>query len=118
MDATYSLHREFLEARRRQTRFPEHELSTVSDELPSITPELVRRLDSRAVVESLARVDPVFRAPVALFYLDDHSYNDIAAILGVPLGTVKSRIARGIAQLQMFLIPPAPPADATSKPRA
>ena len=40
---------------------------------------------------------------MALFYLEDYSYNDIAAILGVPLGTVKSRIARGLAELKRLV---------------
>jgi len=40
---------------------------------------------------------------VALFYLEDCSYKDIAAILEVPIGTVKSRIARGLAQLREIL---------------
>ena len=55
------------------------------------------------VLHTLARVDEVFQAPVTLFYLQDCSYNEIADILGVPLGTVKSRLARGIAQLQQLL---------------
>ena len=37
---------------------------------------------------------------MALFYLEDYSYNEIAGILDVPLGTVKSRIARGVIQLR------------------
>jgi DNA-directed RNA polymerase specialized sigma24 family protein len=41
---------------------------------------------------------------VALFYLEDNSYKDIAEILDVPIGTVKSRIARGIAQLREILL--------------
>jgi RNA polymerase sigma-70 factor (ECF subfamily) len=40
---------------------------------------------------------------VALFYLEDFSYNEIAEVLDVPLGTVKSRIARGITHLQVML---------------
>jgi RNA polymerase sigma-70 factor (ECF subfamily) len=40
---------------------------------------------------------------VALFYLEDCTYNEIAAILGVPLGTVKSRIARGVGRLQQMM---------------
>ena len=98
-----TLHREFMEIRRKQTRFPQHELSLVSEELPVISPELVSGLDGATACALLAELDPVFRAPVALFYLEDYSYLEIAAVLGVPLGTVKSRIARGVAQLQQLL---------------
>jgi RNA polymerase sigma factor (sigma-70 family) len=51
-------------------------------------------------VEALGQVDEVYRAPVALFYLEDCSYQEIADILEVPIGTVKSRMARGLAQLK------------------
>ena len=98
-----TLHREFLETQRRQSRFPHFELEEVSFELPSIDPELVNRLDSGSILSFLAQVDPIFQAPVALFYLEDHAYKEIAEILAVPIGTVKSRIARGIAQLQSIL---------------
>jgi RNA polymerase sigma-70 factor (ECF subfamily) len=98
-----TLHRQFLEIRRRQTRFPHHELSDVEDELPVISPQLASQLDSMQVVRSLGRVDEIYQAPVALFYLQDCAYKDIADILGVPLGTVKSRISRGLAQLRKLL---------------
>jgi len=52
------------------------------------------------VLSALARVEETYQAAVALFYLEDCSYQDIAAVLEVPVGTVKSRIARGIAQLR------------------
>jgi hypothetical protein len=60
----------------------------------------MEKLDSSQVVSALAQVDPLFRAPVTLFYLEDYSYRQIAEILTVPVGTIKSRIARGILQLR------------------
>jgi RNA polymerase sigma factor (sigma-70 family) len=99
-----TLHRCFLESRRRTTRFPHLELSEVEAELPNVEPELVNHLDAQDVVQLLAQVDPQFQAAVALFYLEDYSYNEIATILGVPLGTVKSRIARGLAQLRDLVL--------------
>src|SRR5215471_11194895 len=98
-----TLHREFLESRRRRTRFPHYELEQVETELPSISPARINQLDSSQVIQALGQVDQIYQAPVALFYLEDCSYKEIAAILDVPMGTVKSRIARGIAQLQKLL---------------
>ena len=100
-----TLHRAFLEARRRQTRFPHHDLEAVSEQLPALSPEIADQADCSEVLPALAKVDEVYRAAVALFYLDDCSYKDIALILDVPIGTVKSRIARGIAQLREILLP-------------
>jgi RNA polymerase sigma-70 factor (ECF subfamily) len=105
------LHREFLETRRKQTRFPHYELSHVDGELPAISPATVDQLDSTQVLQALAQTDELFQAPLALFYLEDYSYKEIADILEVPLGTVKSRIARGMAQLQRALTRDAAPYD-------
>src|SRR5215831_13964540 len=98
-----TLHREFLESRRRHTRFPHYELEQVETELPSISPARINQLDSSQVIQALGQVDQIYQAPVALFYLEDCSYKEIAAILDVPMGTVKSRIARGIGQLHKLL---------------
>ena len=98
-----TLHRLFTGGRRRLIRFPEHELEAVSAELPVILPEPPSGDDSKMLLRCLTRLDETFRAPIALFYLEDYSYNDIAEILHVPLGTVKSRMARGIAALQTMM---------------
>lgn len=98
-----TLHREFLQTQRRQERFPQDELDAEDPELPAVASTVAHDLDARQAVEALAQVDAVYRAPVALFYLEDYAYKEIAEILEVPLGTVKSRIARGLAQLQALL---------------
>jgi RNA polymerase sigma-70 factor (ECF subfamily) len=100
-----TLYRQFIGSRRRFARFPHQELSEVEDELPP-APELPGRADWAVLSVCLARMDEAFRAPVALFYLEDYSYQEIAGILEVPLGTVKSRIARGIAALQRMMTDP------------
>ena len=99
-----TLYREFLARQRHRSRFPTHELSEVEAELPEVPPELPLHLDWELLAECLAQMDPVFRAPVALFYLEDYAYDQIAGILEIPLGTVKSRISRGIGQLQKLLL--------------
>jgi RNA polymerase sigma-70 factor (ECF subfamily) len=99
-----TLHREFLNMRRKIVRFPHYELSEMDPELPAVTPGMVNALDAAKVVELLGQVSEPYQAPVALFYLEDYSYREIAEILDVPLGTVQSRISRGMAQLQHLIM--------------
>src|ERR1051326_8596380 len=55
-----TLHRQFLESRRRQTRFPQQELESVEFELPAITPQNASKLDSVQVLRALSQVDDVY----------------------------------------------------------
>ena len=98
-----TLHREYLARRRRIVRFPETNFADAEPELPTVETNFAPA-DAPAVLGALAKVDPTFQAAVALFYLEDYSYPQIAEILDVPLGTVKSRIARGIEQLKRLLL--------------
>ena len=112
-----TLHRAFFAARRKQSRFALEELEAVAEQLPVLSPEPANHLDCAHVLPALARVDEVYQAAVALFYLEDCSYKEIAAILEVPIGTVKSRIARGIAQLRQILLSDAGFPDALAQAR-
>jgi RNA polymerase sigma-70 factor (ECF subfamily) len=59
----------------------------------------------RHVAEALGRIPAEFRMPVVLRDLEEWSYEEIAISLAVPVGTVKSRIARGRGQLRAILLP-------------
>src|ERR1035438_6780925 len=50
-----TLHREFLNSRRRQTHFPQLELDAVAAELPVVSPATISRLDTAQVLETLTR---------------------------------------------------------------
>src|SRR5678815_1060367 len=94
-----TLHREFLNGRKRSVRFQHVELDEALDEVPVVAPDVVNSLDGARVVEFLGQVQEPFRAAITLFYMNGSSYQEIADILQVALGTVRSRISRGIAQL-------------------
>lgn len=95
-----TLYREYLGSVRRARRYPETEISEVEDELPCHEQDSGRKLDARRAVVLLTCLDETFRAPLTLFYLQQHSYKEIAEILDVPIGTVMSRISRGKDQLR------------------
>ena len=59
----------------------------------------------RVVAEALKLLPPDFRMPVVLRDIEEWSYEEIAASLALPVGTVKSRIARGRGQLREILTP-------------
>jgi len=59
----------------------------------------------RFIAEALSRLPVEFRMPVVLRDLEEWSYEEIAVSLGLPVGTVKSRIARGRGQLKTLLAP-------------
>ena len=66
--------------------------------------DLALNEETRALVEdALAKLNPKFRAAVVLRDIEDLSYEEIAAVLEVSLGTVKSRILRGRESLRSIL---------------
>ena len=101
-----TLHRAFLTAHKRQAKFSDEPPDELLLQVPDPSPAPSEEPNHLRVLPALSRVDPLYRSAVALYYLNGHSYNEITAILGIPLGTVKSRIARGIAQLRDLLVVP------------
>ncbi len=98
-----TLYRIFLGWRERQTRLPHHEISTVEHELPPVTPALVDYLENEAVLQALMEMEEHYRQPLTLFYLEEHSYQEIAGLLDIPVGTVMSRLSRAKSMLRAAL---------------
>jgi RNA polymerase sigma-70 factor (ECF subfamily) len=67
--------------------------------------ELFDRLDlGPAIRNAMAALDPAFRDVVALYDLEGFTYEEIAELLAIPLGTVRSRLYRARRLLQQSLI--------------
>lgn len=62
-------------------------------------------LDALAVRQAVARLNDDQRAAVALVLVEGLSYKEAAEVLGVPMGTLTSRLARAREQLQALLAP-------------
>ena len=86
---------------------PEPGVPTYADSLADAgrTPfEQAADHETRALVEeALEKLNPKFRAAVVLRDIEDMSYEEISTVLGVSLGTVKSRILRGREALRKIL---------------
>lgn len=98
-----TLYHEHLKGRRRQARFPLLELSEVENELPPLTPGEVENMEVETVFAAVQRLDNNLRIPLCLFYLEEMSYQEIAALLEVPIGTVMSRLFRAKRLLRRLL---------------
>lgn len=55
------------------------------------------------VARALAHLPDVFRIAIVLRDVEDLTYQEIAAVLGIPLGSVMSRLYRGRALLREAL---------------
>lgn len=66
---------------------------------------LVRREDQKKVHRALQNLRMEFREVLVLRELEELSYKEIAVIVGIPMGTVMSRLGRGRQQLAILLAP-------------
>lgn len=98
-----SLYREFLGRKRQQDRFVDSENNPEAIEAQIVPASVVNQLDGDIVHRALLALEEIYRAPLTLFYLQQHSYKEIAETLEIPIGTVMSRISRGKAQLRRAL---------------
>ncbi|GIV58568.1 MAG: RNA polymerase sigma24 factor [Rhodothermaceae bacterium] len=80
----------------------EYELP-LPDETFSPERETERTFEEQAIQEALAQLSPRYWEVVVLRDVQQLTYDEIAEITGLPMGTVKSRINRGRIRLQQIL---------------
>lgn len=111
----------FINAYRKRQREPEIETLSESEEAPvlylfkrtreiglhSCNPDpaalVIERLELEQVAKAIAALPEDYRIVAALYFLEEFSYQEIADIVGCPVGTVRSRLHRGRRMLQQAL---------------
>lgn len=87
----------------REQTAPEEQIAAAIDSNHEGEKAFDRLAEGSALRRCLERLDPRRRAGVLLAYVEGLSHGEIAAKLGVPLGTAKSWITRSLAQLRECL---------------
>ena len=99
---------------RRQKRHPDTALEPVSkdeqetfdspywlaDDSPSPEDQVNQAELNQAIQDCLSRLPEDFRTVVVMVDMQDMNYDDTSQVIGIPLGTIKSRLARARKRLQ------------------
>jgi RNA polymerase sigma-70 factor (ECF subfamily) len=78
----------------------EPEPMTIASGEPSAETRLIEAGDRALLTRALDAVTPLFREALVLREIEEMSYAEIASVLGVPQGTVMSRLSRARAELR------------------
>ena len=82
----------------------DEETQYIESDAPTPERQLLADADSRLLREALEELPLEFREALVLRELEGFSYKEIADIIGVPIGTVMSRLGRARKRLQQYLV--------------
>jgi RNA polymerase sigma factor (sigma-70 family) len=75
--------------------------ATLELDINEVPEEIVEReIDAERLQAAIDSLEDDFKTTLLLFYFEHRSYREIAETLGVPIGTVMSRLARAKARLR------------------
>lgn len=80
--------------------FQELDLISTADTIPDI---IVENENKRILREALLRLPPNYRMAIALKYIEELDYREIAVTMKIPIGTVGTWIRRGLEQMKKEL---------------
>jgi RNA polymerase sigma-70 factor (ECF subfamily) len=111
----------FINAYRKRQRGPEIDTFSEAEETPALylfkqTQEIglhalspdpaalvLEKVETEQVFSAIAALPEEYRVVSALYFMEEFSYEEIAEIVGCPVGTVRSRLHRGRRMLQQAL---------------
>ena len=79
-------------------------LQEVASEDPLPDTLMISEADRQLLLRTLAELPPTYRDIIVLREMENLSYAEIAEVVGLPIGTVMSRLSRGRAQLRKALL--------------
>lgn len=77
----------------------------LSDPRPGVPDQMLAKERRQLIRWALAQLEPEFRAVIVLYHMEYFFYEEIADLLAVPVGTVRSRLHRGREKLKALLRP-------------
>lgn len=86
----------------RRPTLPTHSIDEDDFEMPT-RPTQADKLEVRDIESALSRLPDEQREVLLLVALEEMTYAEIAATLGIPVGTVMSRLSRGRERLRMVM---------------
>ena len=107
------LRNHFLKSQRKKVPVPEDEFENGLDYLSQLesvaSPQNAaavyeRKVEARTIQSILDKLPEKHKTVLILYYMEDNSYQEIAELLGVPMGTVMSRLARAKQMMKKELL--------------
>jgi RNA polymerase sigma-70 factor (ECF subfamily) len=98
------MHHLFVDQARKSKRRAEVVMLTLDDsEAMSSPAQQVESIASREIIDALQAISPERRAALVIVGIEGFSYAEAATMLGIPAGTLMSRVARGREELRGLL---------------
>lgn len=81
----------------------DEEMNSAGSPSPLPEDELIKKYDRETIRKYVNKLDDTYRLPIILYYFKEIEYADIGVIMGIPVGTVKSRLYSAKQKLRKLM---------------